>query len=93
MRAVLLHRGVCLSPLSLTSRRCPRCLQALSVVAQALGANGVGFAWLKGRQTAFKALSAFRNQPASQARALLLPLKQGANGLTLVEARNMRVPS
>ena len=55
----------------------------------ALRANGVGFAWMKGRQTTFDALAAFRNQPASQARALLLPLKQGANGLTLVEARHV----
>ena len=54
-------------------------------IARALGENSVPFRRLHGSGTLDAALHAFRHDPS--VRALLLPLRSGANGISLVEAQ------
>ena len=56
-------------------------------LGRALGENGVAFRRLHGAGTIDAALSTFRQ--SAEVRALLLPLKSGANGITLVEAQHV----
>ena len=59
----------------------------LDIVGVALVRNGIRFERLEGCTSSRGALSRFRND--TNIRALLLPLKKGAQGLTLVEASHV----
>ena len=59
----------------------------LSLIGRALGVNGVSFRRLHGAAKIDAALSGFRQD--AEVRALLLPLKSGANGISLVEAQHV----
>ena len=59
----------------------------LSLIARALSENEVPFRRLQGAGTLDAALHSFRNDPS--VRVLLLPLKSGANGISLVEAQHV----
>ena len=56
----------------------------LSLIGRALRENGVEYRRLQGRASLDSALHGFRQ--SAEVRALLLPLKSGANGINLVEA-------
>ena len=59
----------------------------LALIARALHDNGVRHGRLQGRQTLDAELYAFRH--STEVRALLLPLRSGANGINLVEAQHV----
>ena len=59
----------------------------LSLIGRALDQNGVPFRRLQGAGTLDAALHGFRHD--ASVRALLLPLKSGANGISLVEAQHV----
>jgi len=59
----------------------------LALIARALHDNGVRHGRLQGRQTLDAELYAFRH--SAEVRALLLPLRSGANGINLVEAQHV----
>lgn len=59
----------------------------LSLIAKALGENGVRHGRLHGKQTLDAELHAFKH--TAEIRALLLPLRSGANGINLVEAQHV----
>ena len=59
----------------------------LSLIGRALGVNGVPFRRLHGAAKLEAALAGFRQD--AEVRALLLPLKSGANGISLVEAQHV----
>lgn len=61
--------------------------EMLSIVGAALLQNGVRWAKLKGQVKLERELANFRSDPA--VRALLLPLRSGANGINLVEATHV----
>ncbi|GAQ81004.1 hypothetical protein KFL_000680200 [Klebsormidium nitens] len=61
----------------------------LDLVAHALRSNGVPFERAKGRAGLNPAIKRFRKPFPAGARALLLPIAQGANGLNLVEAQHV----
>ena len=59
----------------------------LSLIGRALRENGVEYRRLQGRASLDSALHGFRQ--SAEVRALLLPLKSGANGINLVEATHV----
>jgi len=61
--------------------------EMLDLVQEALTKNGVGFVRLKGERAAGKARREFREE--EEVRCMLLNLKSGAKGLTLVEANHV----
>jgi hypothetical protein len=61
--------------------------EMLDLVQEALSKNGVGFVRLKGERAAGKARREFREE--EEVRCMLLNLKSGAKGLTLVEANHV----
>lgn len=65
----------------------PYTCQMLDIIEHALRENAVAFVRLKGERTAGKARREFREQAG--VRCMLLNLKSGAKGLTLVEANHV----
>lgn len=72
---------------------CDKCLifsqwdDLLTLISKSLTQNGLEHCRLQGRQTFDAELHAFRTK--AEVRALLLPLKSGANGINLVEAQHV----